>query len=485
MSTAVTSYSMYVAGAWSESESGARTEAKSPATGETIGTVPEGTREDARRAIAAANAAAREWAGRSAFERARACERIAEIIEERREELARTLTLDQGKPLRSESYAEVDELIEYWRMAAGDSRRLEGLMPPSVDASKRVLAYRVPRGVVGVITPWNWPYTMAAEVVAPALASGNTVVWAPASSTSVCSIKLAECVVDAELPAGVFNLVTGPGSEVGDEIAASPGTHAIGFVGSIATGFRVAERAAGKALLLEMGGNGPLVVLDDGDLDAAVEATLAAAFLCAGQSCTAGERFLVHEDVHDEFLDRLQAAITREIRLGDPFADETTMGPLNNEGTAAKMDGHVGDAVERGAALVAGGARATGFPTDFYYEATVLDGVSDEMEVAREETFGPVVPISTIRSDDEALAVIDSSPYGLLTAVFTRDLRRGLRFAEAARAGWVNVNESTNYWESHLPFGGRAGSRSGTGRVGGRFSMETFTELKTVVVNLG
>src|SRR5438034_1044099 len=272
---------MYVGGAWVESEAGGRTEAASPATGETIGSVPEGTRDDARRAIAAANAAAREWAGRSAFERAAAMERVAAIVEERRDDLAYTLTLDQGKPLRSEAYAEVDELVEYWRMAAGDGRRLEGLMPPSVDASKRVLAYRVPRGVVGVITPWNWPYTMAAEVVAPALASGNTVVWAPASSTSVRSVKLAQCVVDAELPAGVFNLVTGPGSVVGDEIAANSGTHAIGFVGSVATGYRVAERAAGKPLLLEMGGNGPLVVLDDADLDAAVEATLAAAFLCA------------------------------------------------------------------------------------------------------------------------------------------------------------------------------------------------------------
>ena len=476
---------MYVGGSWVESESGERLEAISPATGETIGSVPEATRDDTGRAIAAANAAAREWAARSAFERAAAMERVAGIVEERREELAHTLTLDQGKPLQAEAYAEVDELIEYWRMAAGDARRLEGLMPPSVDASKRVLAYRVPRGVVGVITPWNWPYTMAAEVVAPALASGNTVVWAPASSTAVCSIKLAQCVADAELPPGVFNLVTGPGPVVGDEIAANAGTHAIGFVGSVATGYRVAERAAGKPLLLEMGGNGPLVVLDDADLDAAVEATLAAAFLCAGQSCTAGERFLVHEDVHDEYLDKLTAAVARTIRLGDPFADETTMGPLNNEGTAAKMDNHVGDALERGAVLVAGGARAQGFPTDLYYEATVLDRVNDEMEVARDETFGPVVPITTIRSEDEALAIIDSSPFGLLAAVFTKDLRRGLRFAEAARAGWVNINESTNYWESHLPFGGRAGSQSGIGRVGGRFSMETFTELKTVVVNLG
>ena len=404
---------------------------------------------------------------------------------ERRDELARTLSLDQGKPLRAEAYDEVDELAEYWRMAAADGRRLEGSMPPSVDAGKRVLAYRVPRGVVAVITPWNWPYTMPAEVIAPALASGNAVVWVPAPTTSVCAVKLAECIVDAGLPAGVFNLVTGPGAEVGDEIAGSPGTHAVGFIGSIETGHRVAERAAGKAQLLEMGGNGPVVVLEDANLDAAVEATLTASFLCAGQSCTAGELFLVHETVHDDFLDRLTARVASDIRLGDPFADETTMGPLNNEPTAAKMDRHLEDAVGQGAEVVVGGSRAGGFPTSLYYEATVLDRVSSDMEVAREETFGPVVPISTIRSEDEALAIIDSGPYGLLASIFTEDLRRGLRFAEAARAGWVNVNEGSNYWESHLPFGGRAGSKSGVGRVGGRHAMDAFTELKTVVLNLG
>jgi acyl-CoA reductase-like NAD-dependent aldehyde dehydrogenase len=476
---------MYIGGAWVGSDSGATLTATSPATGETIGSVPEGTREDARRAIAAANAAARDWAARSAFERAEAMERVAAIVGERRDELARTLSLDQGKPLRAEAYDEVDELAEYWRMAAADARRLEGSMPPSVDAGKRVLAYRVPRGVVAVITPWNWPYTMPAEVIAPALASGNAVVWVPAPTTSVCAVKLAECIVDAGLPAGVFNLVTGPGVEVGDEIAGSPGTHAVGFIGSIETGHRVAERAAGKAQLLEMGGNGPVVVLEDANLDAAVEATLTASFLCAGQSCTAGELFLVHETVHDDFLDRLTARIAADIRLGDPFADETTMGPLNNEPTAAKMDRHLEDAVGQGAEVVVGGSRARGFPTTLYYEATVLDRVSSDMEVAREETFGPVVPISTIRSEDEALAIIDSGPYGLLASIFTEDLRRGLRFAEAARAGWVNVNEGSNYWESHLPFGGRAGSKSGIGRVGGRHAMDAFTELKTVVLNLG
>jgi acyl-CoA reductase-like NAD-dependent aldehyde dehydrogenase len=476
---------MLIGGAWVESESGARFPAESPATGEAIGTLPEGTREDARRAIAAANDAWRAWAGLSAFERSAALERVADLIEERRDELARVLTLDQGKPLRAEAYDEVEELVVYWRMAAADAVRLQGSLPPSVNAAKRVLVYRVPRGVVGVITPWNWPYTMPAELIAPALAAGNAVVWTPASSTSVCAVKLAECVADAGLPAGVFSMVTGPGRVVGDEVASSPGTHAIGFIGSIATGLAVAARAAGKALVLELGGNGPLVVLDDADLEAAAEASIAASFLCAGQSCTAGELFLVHESVHDDFVERLCAAIDRSVRLGDPFAEETTMGPLNNESTAAKMDEHVADAAERGAEVVTGGARAPGFPTDLYWQPTVLAEVTEVMDVAREETFGPVVPVRRIRSDEEALRIANSSPYGLLTAVWTRDLARGLRFAEAVDAGWVNVNESTNYWESHLPFGGRAGSRSGVGRVGGDSVLEAFTEPKTVVVSLG
>ena len=475
---------MHIGGEWVEGESGATMEATSPATGQVIGTFPEGTREDAERAIAAANAAWREWAARSAFERAHVLEGVADLVHERRDDLARTLTLDQGKPFYSEAYDEVGELEEYFRMAAADATRIEGLMPPSIDAGKRVLVYRVPRGVVGAVTPWNWPYTMPAEILAPALAAGNAVVWSPAPSTTVCAVKLAECLVDAELPAGVFNLVTGPGSVVGDEIVASPGTHAIGFIGSTETGYKIAERGAGKALLLEMGGNGPVVVLDDADVDKAVEASVTASFLCAGQSCTAGELFLVHEAVHDEFREKL-ARRTGEVKVGDPFDEATVMGPLNNEPVAAKMDEHVRDALDRGAELVAGGARASGFPTTLYYEPTVLDAVTEEMNVACDETFGPIVPIRTIASEEDALATIEESPYGLLAAVFTQDLRRGLRFAEAARAGWVNVNASSNYWETHLPFGGRAGSRSGIGRVGGRFAFDSFTELKTVVVELG
>jgi acyl-CoA reductase-like NAD-dependent aldehyde dehydrogenase len=476
---------MWIGSEWVDAEDGATFEAFSPSTGEVIGTVPEGTRADAQRAIEAANRAAPGWASLSAFDRAAAMKRVAEAIDARREDLAHTLTLDQGKPKKAEAYDEVEELVAYFDMAAADATRMEGVLPPSIDANKRVLLQRVPRGVVSIISPWNWPYTMPGEILAPAIAYGNSVVWAPAPTTSICAARFAECLEAADLPAGVVNMVTGPGPVVGDEIAANPDTQAVGFIGSIATGHTVAERAAGKELLLEMGGNGPLVILEDADLDRAVEATLVACFLNAGQSCTAGERILAHEDVKEDYLDRLSNAVAERIHLGDPFDDATTMGPVNNEPTAAKTERHVTEALESGAAVVAGGKRAPQHGSDLFFEATVLDGVTDQMEIAREETFGPVVPVSAIRSEDEAIALVNGSPYGLLSAVFTGDLRRGLRFAEAVRTGWVNVNEGTNYWESHLPFGGRAGSRSGVGRVGGRFSMERLTELKTIVIDLG
>jgi succinate-semialdehyde dehydrogenase/glutarate-semialdehyde dehydrogenase len=476
--------SMYVDGAWVAASGDERFEATSPSTGETIATVPSGTRADAERAVEAASAAFPAWARRSPFDRAAALERVVRVIEGRRDDLARTLSLDQGKPLHAEAYDEVDELAAYFRMAAADATRLDGLMPPSVDAAKRVLVYRVPLGVVGVVSPWNWPYTMPGELIAPALGAGNTIVWNAATNTSVCAVRLAECLADADLPPGVFNLVTGPGSVVGDAIVTHRATAGIGFIGSTATGRRIAERAAGKELLLEMGGNGPLVILDDADVDAAVHATLTACFLNAGQSCTAGERVLVHEKVHDAYLAGLREAIARDIRLGDPFDPDTTMGPLNNDAARSKTERHVSDAIDRGATLVAGGRAKARRATELYYEPTVLDAVTEEMAVARDETFGPVVPITTIGGVDEAIEIVNASQYGLLAAIFTADLRTGIRFAESVRAGWVNINEGTNYWESHLPFGGRAGSQSGVGRVGGRFSMERFTELKTVVVNL-
>ena len=356
-----TSAAMFVDGAWSSAQSGATFSADSPATGETIAEVPLGDATTRSGRSTPRTAPPMPGRGRPRSSARAFMHRVADEVEKRREALAHTLTLDQGKAL-CESHDEVEELVQYWRNAAEDGKRLEGRLANSFTPGKRVLLVRRPRGVIGVITPWNWPYTMPAELIAPALASGNAVVWTPASSTAVAAVALAECVAEADLPPGVFNLVTGPGSVVGDEIARSPGTHGVGFIGSTETGRKVAEAAAGKAAVLELGGNGPVVVLDDADLDLAAEATVTACFMCAGQSCTAGERLLVHRGVREEFVARLGRLVSERIVLGDPFAEGTTMGPLNNAGVAEKMDEHVEDALRRGATVVAGGRRQDGLP---------------------------------------------------------------------------------------------------------------------------
>jgi len=473
---------MFIAGKWVDSESGETFAATSPGSGETIATLPKGIRRDAQRAVEAAAQAREAIARLGAFERARLLHRVADVMEHRRDDLARWLTLDQGKPYKAEAQGEVSEAIEYFRIAAEDVKRLETSVIPSMSPQKLVFTLRVPRGVYAIITPWNWPLTMATEFIAPALAGGNTVVWSPASSTSAISVKLAECLAEADLPAGAFNLVTGPGSVVGDEIAGHPLVAGVGFVGSTETGHLVAKRAAGKHTMLEMGGNGPIIVFRDANLDKAVAGTIVGCYLCAGQSCTAGERILVEAPAQDEFIAKLSAAVDA-LRLGDPFDDDTTLGPLNNEETARKMDEHIADATRGGARVVSGGKRAENFPTRLYYQATVLRDVTPQMRVSREETFGPIAPLIAFTSEAEALRIANDSPYGLLGAVYTRDIARALRFAERLETGWVNINESSNYWEAHIPFGGRAGKDSGLGRVGGHFALEQMTDLKTVIID--
>ena len=474
---------MFIGGEWRDSESGETFDATSPATGEVIANLPRGTRADAGRAVEAAHQARPAMAALGAFDRAALLHRIADAIEQRKDDLAYWLSLDQGKPHKAEAQGEVGEAIEYFRIAAEDIKRLETNVIPSASKNKLVFTLRVPRGVYGVITPWNWPLTMATEVIAPALAGGNTVVWAPATSTSAISVKLMECLAAADLPEGAVNLVTGPGAVVGDEIAGHPLIAGVGFVGSTETGRSVARRAAGKHIMLELGGNGPIVIFDDADVARAVEGTITGCFLCAGQSCTAGERILVHQAIEDQFASSLVAAV-KALTLGDPFDDETTMGPLNNEGVAAKMDDHIKDAVDRGARILTGGARATRFPTRLFYEATVLRAVTPDMRVSREETFGPIAPLISFSDEGEALAIANDSPYGLLGSVYTRDIDRALRFAQRMETGWVNVNESSNYWEAHIPFGGRAGKDSGIGRVGGHRAIEQMTDLKTIIVDV-
>jgi succinate-semialdehyde dehydrogenase/glutarate-semialdehyde dehydrogenase len=317
---------------------------------------------------------------------------------------------------------------------------------------------------------------MPAELIAPALAGGNAVVWTPATTTSLCGAMLAECLVDAELPAGVFNMVTGPGSIVGDEIAGSRGTHAVGFIGSVATGEKVAARAAGKPCLLELGGNGPLVVLDDADVAAAAEASIAAAFLCAGQSCTAGERFLVHEAVHDEFVEKLVARASK-VKVGNPLDEDTDMGPLNNPSNVAKVKAHFDDAKERGGKFLLGGDI-----DGMYADVTVVDGVTSDFLMARDETFGPVAPIMTFKDIDECLRIANETPYGLQGAAFTSSLRTAFLLGEGIECGTVLINETNNCWDQLSPFGGV--KKSGLGRELSDWCFDELTEIKQLNIDI-
>ena len=470
---------LYVGGTWVAGEE--QQPASSPATGAVIATVGQGNRAHIGRAVQAATGALDGWSTTNVFDRAAALHRLADICVRRRDDLARALTLDQGKALH-ESFQEVDDLVGYWRAAGEDAIRFAGDLPATMLSGARVLVERRPVGVVGVITPWNWPYTMPAQIIAPALAAGNTVVWVPAPSTTYCSAVLMECIAEADLPPGAVNFVPGSGPVVGDELAGHPGVAAVAFVGSTATGQAVARRAAGKIQILEMGNNGPLVVMADADLDRAVEGALTGCFLNAGQSCAAAERILLHRDVHDDFVGRLQKAIAERVVLGDPFATGTTMGPLNNEAVAAKMAHHVADAVERGAEIVCGGSPDPGHPTDLHWPPTLLTGVPRDAVVAQEETFGPIAPIIAVDSLADAIKLTNALPYGLMASIYTRDHAAGLRYADAIKAAWVNINESSNHWEPHLPFGGGAATLSGVGRVGGRYALEALTQTRTVVL---
>ncbi|MDR6288217.1 succinate-semialdehyde dehydrogenase/glutarate-semialdehyde dehydrogenase [Inquilinus ginsengisoli] len=454
--------------------------ATNPATGEPIGRLPRSSRETARRAIAAARAAQAGWAATPVWQRAKACLAIAAQIDGARDRIARNLSLEQGKPFK-EAHGEVGKAADGFRLAAELVKQLGGETLPAEDPSKLLLTLRQPRGVYAVITPWNFPVNIPVEYLAPGIATGNTIVWVPAPTTSMAAVELMRVIEEAGLPPGVVNLVIGEGAVVGDEIVAHPDTNGIGFTGSPATGQRIAERGAGKPMLLELGGNGPVLVFADADLDRAAVAAAGGAFFNAGQVCAATGRVLAHRSIVEPLAQRL-VEIARSHKLGDPLQQGTTMGPLNNPKVAAKVREHVDDAVARGATVLAGGKPRPDLGSDLFFEPTVITGVTRDMRINREETFGPVVPVLAFDDDAEALDLALDTEHGLSVGLFTADLDRALRFGEAIPAGIVNVNAGSTYWELHLPFGGGSGTKSGIGRLGGRHTLEAMTELKMISI---
>src|ERR687897_861869 len=483
MATTVRTLQNFIGGDWVEATGESAREIVSPVTGEKLAEAPDAGGEDVARAARAARQAQPRWAALSAWERAEVCHRIADAIDERKEWFARELSLEQGKPYRAEGLPDIEETAENFRIAAEDVKRLETAIIPSQDVNKRILTFRVPNGVYGCITPWNFPTLIPVELIAPGIAAGNTIVIKPSEWTPIAMANFIQIMADAGLPDGVVNVIYGDGA-VGETLITSPNVDCIGFVGSHATAEKIVRAAGLKRSLIEASGNGPVIVCADADLAAAAKGAVFGGFFCAGQVCCATERVLVDKRVHDDFLAEVVKA-SEEWKLGDPFADDTLVGPMNNEPTAAKMDAHVEDAVAKGAEVVLGGSRDSGRPTGLYWQPTVLTNVGVDTLINEDETFGPIVPLITVADDDEALAVANDSHLGLQAAVYTSNLKRAFRYLDNLRVGNVVVNDSTDYWEAHEPFGGASGTSSGWGRIGGRYTMLDMTDLKTVVLDVG
>jgi acyl-CoA reductase-like NAD-dependent aldehyde dehydrogenase len=483
MATTVRTLQNFIGGDWVESTGQNVREIVSPVTGEKLADAPDASREDVARAAKAARAAQPGWAALSAWDRAKVCHAIAEAIDERQEEMARELSLEQGKPYTAEAIPDIEETAENFRIAAEDVKRMESAIIPSQDVNKRILTFRKPNGVYAAITPWNFPTLIPVELIAPGIAAGNTIVIKPSEWTPIAMATFMQVMADAGLPEGVVNVVYG-GGETGEALVTDENIDCIGFVGSHTTAEKIVRAAGLRRTLIEASGNGPVIVCADADLGAAARGAVFGGFFCAGQVCCATERVLVDKRVHDDFM----SAVMEEAsgwKLGDPFDDDTLVGPMNNEPTARKMDAHVADAVEKGAEVVLGGARDSGRPTGLYYQPTVVDRVGVDTLINRDETFGPIVPVIVVDGDDEALAVANDSHLGLQAAVYTSSLRRAFRFLDSLQVGNVVVNDSTDYWEAHEPFGGASGTRTGWGRIGGRYTMLDMTDLKTAVLDVG
>ena len=468
---------MFIGGTWTDGTATRTRRVTSPATGEVLGEVPISSAADVDAAVDAARKAQRTLEAMTAFERAALCHRVADLLESRTDELAREITLEQGKPLATEAREEVHHSAGNFRMYAEDAIRLDTEVIPSESRGKLVFTLRKPMGIYGLITPWNFPLMIPCELAAPALVTGSAVILKPSEFTPLIAARLVAICEEAGFPPGSINLIFGE-RETGEALVTHPGVTAIGFVGSAATGEAIVRAAGMKRTLIEASGNGPQIVLDDANIDAAAAAAVRGAAYTSGQVCVATERVLVHRDVHDAFVERVLND-ARAVVLGDPLNATTTMGPLNNEPTAAKMDRHLGDAMTKGGKLLLGGERASGYPTKLYYPMTVVDAVGTDQLLFREESFGPVLPITTFATDDEAIALANDSDLGLQAAVFTSSLKRAFRYVHEIRTGNLQINDSTCYYEGRPPFGGAAGTKTGWGRI----QIQDFTDLRTVTID--
>ncbi len=469
---------MFIDNSWVEAESGKRFEVFDPATGEVIGEVPDGGREDAKRAVDSADSAFPGWSGLTAYQRSEFLYRAHGIMTENLEHLARTMTREQGKPIKAAG-AEVKYGADFLLWFAEEAKRVYGRTIPSARADQRFTVLHQPVGVVGAVTPWNYPVSMITRKVAPALAAGCTIVLKPAEATPLCAVEMFKIFEQAGLPKGVVNLVTAKDpAPVGECFVEDPRIRKLTFTGSTKVGRMLAAGAAGnmKRISLELGGHAPFIVCRDADPAKAATGASLVKFLNTGQACISPNRIFVHRSMMEPFLEALHKRVSK-MRAGSGFTDGVSIGPLVSEAEIEKVDRQVRDAEERGATVVCGGRRLTedGLGKGAFYAPTILSDVSEEMRIYREETFGPVAPVISYDSEESLLEMANDTAYGLAAYVYTRDIALAARISEGLRFGIIGIND-INPTAAAAPFGGM--NQSGMGREGGEEGIYEYLETK-------
>jgi aldehyde dehydrogenase (NAD+) len=478
----VQEYKLFIGGELRDSSADEVFDDINPATLENLATIQVAGAEDLERAVEAAEAGFRVWSAIPAPRRAEVLLKAARILQERKEELAVLMTKEMGKILL-EARGDVQEAIDITHYAAGEGRRMFGETTTSELKEKFCMTVLRPIGVVGVITPWNFPMAIPSWKIMPALVAGNAVVFKPASDTPLLAIKLVEALTEAGLPPGVVNVVFGPGGSVGKAIVQHPRIRAISFTGSLDTGKWIMGECAKtmKRVSLELGGKNPVIIMDDADLELALEGVLWGAFGTTGQRCTATSRLILHERIKDEFVTRLLAKV-KPLRMGDGLLPETDIGPVINKTQLERIERYVRIGKEEGATLLLGGkAIDPGLP-GYFFEPTVFTDVSPDMRIAQEEIFGPVLSIITVSSLEEAIEVANNTKYGLSSSIYTGNVRSAFKAIEEIEAGITYVNAPTIGAEVHLPFGGIKGTGNGF-REAGTEAIKEFTEIKAVYID--
>ncbi|HEY0349800.1 MAG TPA: aldehyde dehydrogenase family protein [Pyrinomonadaceae bacterium] len=478
-------YRNFIGGKWIESISAKTVNNINPAnTEEVIGANRQATREEARAAVEAASAAFHDWRRTPAPARGKIVAQAARLMEAAKEELATILTHEEGKTI-SESRGELQRSINVAEFCAGESRRMNGETILSELPSNFVYTIKQPLGVVACVTPWNFPVAIPTWKIAPALVAGNTVVFKPATITPATAVRIVEIFEEAGIPAGVLNLILGSGSDAGDEIINHPAVKAVSFTGSNGVGIRLYEQVSrrGGKCQCEMGGKNPVVILEDCDMDLAVENTAQGAFGSSGQRCTATSRAVVVDKIADEFVERISQR-AQSMRIGDGMDPQTEMGPSVDESQFKTVLEYLNVGREDGATLICGGERATGNGLDkgYFVKPTVFDHVTPEMRIAREEIFGPVLSVMRVKDFEQAMEVANDTEFGLSSSIFTNDAARIFRFVDEIETGMTHINSPTTGGEAHIPFGGIKGTGIGD-REQGSTALDFYTELKVVYVD--